>query len=308
MKKEVVNILIADGGAGDLICSLVATHYNITHYPNVQFLVWVPDYLLSLTKHLLPKGISIRNFTDAKTKYNASLPGVSTKWSSFHTPMRTHPVDYGFHMLSDRHVYNLNEKNYLSIRPEEINLFKYHLPEKYVVLCAAAAEKVKEMPVDTMNQLIDYVIEKGYVPVFLGRTKSETGVKNLNIVAKPLEINYNKGINLLDKTDLLEAAGIMNNAKCVIGMDGGLIHVAGCTNTNIVSAYTIASPEHLAPIRNGSQSYKFWAVEPDNVLNKYYQTNNNFNYGQDYRKFPGWEKVVETITAEKFINILENIL
>jgi len=309
MIKEIVNILIAEGGMGDLICSLVSVNYNITHFPDIQFLVWVPNYLLDFAKHVLPRGTSIRNFTEAQDKYNPNLPGVSTKWSSFHTPMRTHPVDYSFHMLSDKHIYNMNEKNYLQINPEKINIKRFSLPEKYVVICSAAAEKVKEMPISTMNDLIEYIINKEYTPVFLGKTLVETGVKGIDIKANPLNIDYSKGINLLDKTSLLEAAKIMSEAKCVIGMDGGLIHLAGCTDVTIIAAYTLASPEHLAPIRNGSQSYKFFPIEPDlNIPNRYYQTNNNFNYNVDYRTFPGWEKVVENITSDKFVKVLEEIL
>lgn len=303
-----VNVLLADGGFGDLLCCLVAVNYNINNYKHIQFLIWVPDYMLDIAKHLLP-GVSVRNFTEGKTKYQDKLPGISSKWRSFHTPMRTHPVDYGFHMLTDKHIYDLNEKNYLQVDPKRIKTQKFNLPEKYVVIIAAATERVKEMPVTTMNSLIDYVLEKGYTPVFLGRTIAETGVNDIKIKTNTVDGEFHKGINLLNKTSLLEAAGIMASAKAVIGMDGGLIHLAATTDTEIVAAYTLASPVHLAPIRNGTQSYKFHAVEPDlDIPNRYYQTNANFNYGEDMRFFDGWEKVVENITADKFIRVLEKIL
>ncbi len=309
MVKQLVNILIANGGLGDLLCSLVAVDYNVKTYTNVTFLVWVPDYLLDFAKHVLPRGTSVRNYTEAKTKYNETLPAVSTKWSSFHTPMRTHPVDYAFHVLSDKHIYSLNEKNYLQINPEKINIKKFQLPEKYVVLGCASVEPVKEMPIQTMNEIIDFVISKGYTPVFLGKTLTKTGYKDLNIKAKALEVDYSKGINLIDKTSLLESAAILSGSKSFIGMDGGLLHLAGCTYTNIVAGFTIVSPSHIAPIRYGMQKYKFYAIEPDeNIPNRYYQTNNNFDYNTDYRKFPGWEKVVENLTSDKFIKVLEEIL
>lgn len=308
MIKQPINILLSDGGMGDLVCSLVAVNYNIQHYNNVQCLVWVPDYLHDLAKHLLP-GSSVRPFSEAKEKYNNSLPGVSTKWTSFHTPMRTHPVDYGFHMLTDKHIYNLEEKNYLQIRPEKIKLNKFNLPEKFVVLTCAAAVPVKEMPIQTMNDLIDYVISKGYIPVFLGKSNADLGAYELAIKSNVIQVDYSKGINLLDNTTLLEAAGIMSKAKAVVGMDGGLIHTAGCTDTIIVAGYTIASPSHLAPIRKGTQTYKFHAVEPDmDIPNRYYQTLTNFNYNEDLRYFPGWEKVIANMTSNKFITVLESIL
>jgi len=294
---------------GDLLCSLVAVDYNIKNYTNVQFLVWVPNYMLDFAKHVLTPGAVIRPFSKAKNKYNEQLPGVSTKWTSFHTPMRTHPVDYAFHMLSDKHIYDLNQKNYLKIQPEKINISRFKLPEKYVVIAAAASVEVKKMPVETANKIINYVISKGYTPVFLGKREAETGVDGFKIKAYDIALNSDLGINLLDKTNLLESVKIIHEAKAIIGMDGGLVHLAGFTDTEIVAGFTLVSPDHIAPIRNGSQTYKFHAIEPDeNIPNRFYQTNNNFNYGEDMRIFPGWEKVIENMTGLKFIKVLEKIL
>lgn len=308
--KQQVNILIKDGGLGDLLCALVAVDYNIRNYAHTEFLVWVPDYMVDFTKHVLTPGSIVRSYTKAQTKYNASLPGVSTGWEgSFHTPMRTHPVDYAFHKLTDKHIYNFNEKNYLQIRPEEIDIKRFKLPEKYIVIACAAVVESKKMPQKTASELIDYILSRGYTPVFLGKEKAETGVKDIKIVAKTTEMDYSKGINLLNRTNLLECAKIISGAKVMIGMDGGLNHLAGFTNTEIITAFTLVSPEHLAPIRKGSQTYKFHPVVPDeNIPNRFYQTMTNFNYNEDMRFFEGWEKVVENITSDKFVTILDKIL
>ena len=91
-------------------------------------------------------------------------------------------------------------------------------------------------------------------------------------------------------------------------LDGGLVHVAGCTDTEIVAGYTLVDPRTIAPIRKGSQSYKFHAIEPDpDIPNRYFQTTDHF-YPEDYRTFPGWERVVASMTADKFISVLEKIL
>jgi ADP-heptose:LPS heptosyltransferase len=307
--KQKVNILLAGGGAGDLLCALVAVDYNIRHYDNCTFYTYVPDYLLEFARHVLPNEAIVRSYTKAKSKYDASLPGVTTQWNnSFHTAMRTHPLDYSFHVLTDKHIYDINEKNYLKINPERIHIERFELPEKYVVFACAAVVPVKEIPVSTMNQIIDYVLAKGYVPVFLGKTFAHTGYGDVAIQASPIDINFNKGFNLLNKTSLLEAAKIIHGAKAFIGADGGLMHLAGFTDTEILASFTLASPTHLAPIRNGSQTYKFHAIEPDDMSGKYYQTNTNFNFDEDMRFFDGWEKVRDSITADKFIKVLEEIL
>lgn len=311
MPKQPVNVLISDGGMGDLLCSLVALDYNIRHYPNAIFYVWLPDYMVDFAKHVVTPGSIIRSYSKGKSKYNESFPGVTTAWGgrSFHTPMRTHPVDYAFHVITDKHIYDLNEKNYLKIRPEEIKIDKFKLPEKYVVIASASVVPVKEMPAETANVIINYVLEKGYVPVFLGKNHATTGYKDIALRAKTLEIDLSKGINLVNRTDLLESAKIISNAKAMIGMDGGLVHLAGFTDTEIVAGFTLVDPGHIAPIRNGSQNYKFHAVVPDeDIPNRFYQTMANFNFDEDMRWFDGWERVVASMTPDKFIRELEKIL
>lgn len=311
MPKQPVNVLISDGGMGDLLCSLVPLDYNVKNYKDIIFYAWLPDYMVDFARHVVTPGAVIRSYSKGKHKYNETYPGVTTAWTgrSFHTPMRTHPVDYAFHTLTDKHLYDLNEKNYLRIRPEEINIEKFKLPEKYVVIASASVVPVKEMPVETANTLIDYVLEKGYVPVFLGKTFSDTGYKNIALKAKTLEIRLDKGINLINHTSLLESAKIMQNSKVVIAMDGGLLHLAGFTDAEIVAGFTLVNPNHIAPIRNGSMDYKFHAVVPDeDIPNRFYQTVANFNFEEDMRYFDGWERVVASMTADKFIKELEKIL
>lgn len=300
--------ILTDGGMGDLVCGLVAVDYNIRNYPQVHFHVWVPDYLYEFSKHVLTPGASIRPFSKAKSKFRHDIEGMTMEWCTNHTCIRTHAVDYGFHMLSDRHVYDLNEKNYLQIKPEKIDVSRFDLPKNYVVLSATSIEPVRTMPTETANAIIDFVIEKGYAPIFLGKEKSDCGFKDFAIKATPININFNKGINLINKTDMLESAKIIHEAKAFVGMDGGLAHVAGCTDTNIICGYTASNPNHVAPIRRGSQCYKFMPVEPElSLKNRYYQTYSSFKKG-NFQRFEGWEEVVASMTGDKFIKALEIIL
>lgn len=301
------HLIITDGGAGDLILALVAVNYNITHFPETHFQVWVPDYLLTLAKHVLPKGSTVRPFSKAKAKFRHEIPGLTTEWTSDHSPIRTHPVDYAFHMLSGRHIYRLEDKSYPQVRPEEVKLPA--LPDKYVCMMAAPAEPCKQMPLVTANEIISFVKSKGYKVVFLGREKAEAGLKDFVIKGRIMDLDYSQGINLINKTDFLESAAIIAGAKAYIGMDGGLTHLAGFTDTEIVAGYTLADPIHLAPIRKGSQTYKFHAIEPEEgTFHRYYQTYHSGFTKVDARQFPGWEGVVATMTPDKFIDVLSKIL
>lgn len=307
MAKEQWHQILTDGGLGDLVCCLVAVDWNIRHFPEIKFNVWVPDYLFWFAKHVLPRGTLLRPFSKAKEEFDHSILGMTTEWCTNHTCIRTHPVDYGFHMLSDRHVYDLSEKNYLQIKPDLIDISSFDLPKKYVVIAATSVEPVRTMPEKTANELIEYVLDKDYAPVFLGKEESDCGFKDFKIKAKPIEINYSKGFNLVNKTSLLESAKIIHDSHAYIGMDGGLTHIAGCTDAHIVAGYTASHPSHVAPIRNGSQEHRFYPVRPDDHPNAYYQTWSSFKKG-NFQRFDGWELVVNSITADKFITHLEDIL
>lgn len=234
---------------------------------------------------------------------------MTTEWCTNHTAMRTHPVDYGFHMLSDRHIYDLNDKNYLQIDPTKINVKKFDLPKKYVCVQATAAEPVKTMPTATLNAVTDYILDRGYTPIYIGKEESHTGFGDMKVISRPIPADLTKGVNLINKSTLLECAGILSGAKAFVGMDGGLAHLAGCTDTEIIAGYTLVDPIHVAPIRKGTQTYKFHKIEPNkDVPNRYYQTWNSGFMKGDFRVFPGWEAVVSDLTSDKFISVLEKIL
>jgi ADP-heptose:LPS heptosyltransferase len=304
-----VNILMSDVGMGDLIASLVAINYNITNYRYINFLIWTPDYLLEFVKHLLPDGTVVRNFTDAKKKYNDKLPGISTRWNHIVTPMRQHPVDYGFSVLTDKTITDLTLKNYLQIAPDKIDVSRFNLPPQYVVIGSSSVEKVKEMPSQTINNISDYLNSKGFTPVYVGKSNAASGVAGVKLKAKIIDADYSKGIDLLDKTSALELTKVISDAKAIVCMDGGILHVAGCTQTPIVAGYTFIDPSHNLPIRNNLIGWNCYTVVPENLGCRFCQTNMNFMYGRDMRDcFYDDYACVSQMTSDKFINHLEKIL
>lgn len=307
--KATINVLIAENGIGDLLCSLVAVNYMLNNCPWLNPLIWVPDFLKDFTKHVLPKGAIVRNFTEAKTKYDGTKYGVTTKWQGQFTPMKTHPVDYAYKVLCD-YTPSMQEKSYLKIRPNEIDISKFNLPEKYVVLPGAATEYVKAMPPETLNMLTDYVISKGYTPVFLGKTENHTGFKDMACRAVIQdEYDFTKGINLINQTNLLESAGIIANAKLYIGMDGGVTHLAGFTDTPIIAGYTFVLPELMMPIRDGIFAKNVYPIEPDQDLGcRGCQSKMVLLFDHDFRDCyygPDDFSCVKQITFEKYKNIIE---
>lgn len=299
-------LILTDGGMGDLLCQLVAVDYLIQTHPAVKFEVWLPDYLHKFAQHVLQHP-DIYPFSKAKTEFNGKIPGRTTQWFKHgHTPMRTHPVDYGFHMLADCHIYNIgHQKNYPQIRSKYIDISKFELKSPYVCIQTTFTESVKAMLPHVFNGIIKHLKNLNYAIVFLGKNTAQTGVKGKELNAVSLTYSKDDGIDLVNKTSMLESAAIIAGAKCYIGMDSGLTHLAGCTNTPIIAGYTLVDPQHVMPIRLGLLGYNVFKVEPPkDIKNRYFQTENSF-YEGDYRTFPGWEQVRDSLSLNDFLRYLD---
>lgn len=308
-KTKTVNLILLDGGLGDHVAALPAVDHAIKAYPWVKFLVWVPDYLLNLARHLVPNA-SVKSFTQMRGSYEPTKPTKTTKWDGHTSPMKMHGVDYAFLKLLDEVP---PSRAYLQIRPNEIEKdwdIDVLLPEKYVVLTTGFTAEVREWPADEVNKTAQYVISKGYTPVFLGQRNVQTGTAAVIKGDFKSEIDYTAGVDFIDKTSLIEAAAIMSGAGAVIGVDNGLLHVAGCTQVPIVAGFTTVNPELRTPARNGIFGWKFYTVEPDKDLKcRFCQAKTNFLYGHDYKKCMYSDNLcTKQMTAAKFIVHLENIL
>lgn len=308
--SKTVNIIFMNGGVGDHVASLVAANYMIKRYDWISFLLWMPDFLVSFAKNVLPTHAKVFAYSDMKAKYNENLPTKTTAWDGITSPMKIHILDYAFLKLCDENP-GIEYKNYLKINLKQVkDLPNTHLPEKYVVLTTGYTAKTREFHPNMVNELVNYVISKGYTPVFLGQTQTQTGSRHVIQGTFKEDINYDKGINLINKTSLLEAAKIMHYSQAVIGVDCGLLHIAGCTDTNIVAGFTTVSPSLRAPVRNNILGYKFYPVIPEESLAcKFCQSNTNFLYGHDYKECIYDDYLcVNQLTADKFIEQLEKLL
>jgi ADP-heptose:LPS heptosyltransferase len=78
------------------------------------------------------------------------------------------------------------------------------------------------------------------------------------IKSNPIKI-FEDVIDLRDASPLLESLKIINYAKFIVGVDNGLFHLAGLTQTPIVAGYTTVAPELRMPYRNNKLG---WNVGP----------------------------------------------
>ncbi len=122
------------------------------------------------------------------------------------------------------------------------------LREPYAVITCGGTTPIRRMTGEHINPLIDHLLNKGLTPVFLGKRDMLTDGK-VNTQFDDTT-NYAAGIDLRDQTTVKMAAAIMQHAKCTVGLDGGLLHLAALMkDSRIVFGYNITSIEHRAPRR-----------------------------------------------------------
>jgi hypothetical protein len=94
------------------------------------------------------------------------------------------------------------------------------LPEKYTVLAPQSGKPLRYERGRTMRQEeVDKALKASPYPVVvLGISQARESVQK--------EINYHKALNLIDKTGLLEASGIVQGAESFVGFQGYLAYVA----------------------------------------------------------------------------------
>lgn len=310
-----VNCVLMNGGVGDHVGgSLIAIDYIRRTYPWINLLVWTPDFLVEFAKNVIPKGCVIRGYSDMEKKYDSDRTTINTRWDGRVSPMKQHQTDYAFQVLCDERVTN-EEKNYLRVNTSRVSLLRFNLPARYAVLATGFTAGVREFTPEAVNPIIDYLISNQITPVFLGASKAPTGFEFTIEAKHRAEINYHLGISLLDKTSLVEAAAVIEGAQVMIGVDCGLIHVAGCTDTPIVAGYTTVTPALRAPFRHNVFGWKWFPVGMDDSIDcRYCQVRTNFLYGHDYKNCLHksddirYLQCLKNLTPEKFIAQIEKAL
>lgn len=303
-----IQCVFMDGGLGDhLGGSFVAAKYIMERYPWVKMRVYVPDFLIEIGELVLPNAKAIHGFSELNRYYDERKFTIHTKWDGRHSPMKSHIVDYAFRMLCDE---NVSDEHKNSPKLDLTDVENLVTVPKYVVFAVGYTVKVREFAPATVNVLVDYVKSKGYEAVFLGQEKTATGIAHVIQGNFSKEIDYSKGINLVNNTSLLEATKIMQGAQAVVGVDCGLMHLAGYTDVAIVGGYTTVDPIYRMPYRNNQLGWNCYTVVPPKSLGcRFCQSNTNFMFDHDYKECLYRDyKCVSTLTPNMFIEQLEKVL
>lgn len=322
---EALHLLINKGGLGDSIARLPAIKYVLTNYPHVKLVrLFVQDYFVEYANFILqPLAVhtSIDVYPYSKMaeifdKY-PEAPGMMVD-SQHHTTLRTHLTDHAFHTLVDIQP-EQSDKDYLQADVSKLPIFQH--PEvdvrvqPYVVVTTGFTAPVREFLPAHINAITAYIKASGYQVVFLGQRESVyfEGTRPATEATFREEVDFSVGVDLRDKTSLLEATKLLSGAAAVVGLDNGLLHLAATARVNlpIVAGYTTVKPEHRMPYRNGQLGYLVYpvALTVAELGCIHCQSQQGFVYNTDFRlcKYGDYRCVVET-TPGKYIAQLKQVL
>ena len=307
--RSVMNFGLTKGGLGDNVARLPALIKLFKKYPQVYPIIYVPDYFLPIAQ-LACKGYSckVRAYSEFKPDTpEGKLPAKDTDGGTC-TTLHTHLTDHAFRTLLDEDPECPEDRNYPQIDISQIDISSFNLPSKYIVLTVGHTSKTREWLASEVNKVASYAVSQGLTPVFLGSENAAQGNKYDIKSAFDPGISYDLGINLVNKTTLLEATKIMEGAVAVLGVDNGLLHLAACTQVPIIAGYSMVSYTLRVPTRNGVFSDKVYIVEPEANC-RYCQNRTNFFLNHDYRTcMTGTLDCVKQMTSEKFTVYLDYLL
>lgn len=176
--------------------------------------------------------------------------GIEKKFSHIDT-RQLHANDLGFQLLPEQLTYDF----YPSQQSLDIEL-----PEDYVVLHVTTNWPNRTWSDENWVKLIDWLKENRIFTVLIGSGYREELHKSLGDT--PLDkycptFDNLYGLDLTNQGSMSDMWWVLNNAKCLVTMDSGPLHLAGCTNVNIIQLGSAIHPSFRAPYRYGRQDFNY---------------------------------------------------
>ena len=190
--------------------------------------------------------------------------------------------------------------------PDDFDKDKFNLPNDYICVNPSITYPSKTWSKDNWN----YILSKlDYNIVVLGKDVSY-GLDRKYVTDV---IHKDNIINLSNKTTLSEAWHILNKSRLFLTMDGGLLHLAGSTDVEIVQIGSSVNPYDVVPFRNGSQDYKYTFIGGECKL--FCATNLSYNTEFGLKNFPYSHSCLEKYSefrchpsADKVLNVIKDKL
>ncbi len=245
------NFTLTQGGMGDYICWTIALQWLVKEAPWIEGNIFAPGYFIEFARYFFddvpgwkvyhiddfqkyaPQGSLIRGPTDQNPQFinavGASLVDIGFAYFANLAPA-PEGVKYPVLDLSDSYL------------PREVRAMK----GKYAVFTPGGTTFARTLRGRHINPLVEDALSRGLTPIFLG--KHQLADVHRSYYAD--DVDFTKGLDLREKTSLLEAAAIMKYAAYTLGLDNGLLHLASCTDASVIFGYNIAHPSQRRPFRH----------------------------------------------------------
>lgn len=244
IKEVVFNFIMADAktaALGDMICWLPAIKFIAENYNYVAGHLIVPEYFMEVAQAVMREYPHWRIHTKTPERLNGRQQRRPTADTVNATHM--HLIDVGFIYFAMMLPPTPEARFYPELDLEDVEMPKFlgkrFSEGPYAVMTPGATAVNRAMPPDIYNAISDHLISNGITPVHLGTTQLEHRPQGPRFDAK---YDLTKGENLVDRTTLLEAAKIISQSDMVLGIDNGLLHLAGTTDAAIIFGFTMAGP------------------------------------------------------------------
>lgn len=300
LERHKLHILNTNGGIGDFICRFPVFLKLVTKYPQITAYVYFPAFFLETARFFLKHPNII--VKDRGTFLTDKFPGgaiIPLEHETFKT-MAVSLMQYA-HLLLFSELMPEDEAYYPEWKIDTLDVSKFGLPrQQYVVLTTEATSATRTLKASTLLGLAEYFKSKNIPIVFLGKKE----ITKKYIAESVAEFDYSVGMDLREKTTILEATEILAQSRGVLGLDNGLLHLASCTPAAVVFGFSTVRPEHRLC---GRRSGKTVVVEPTGDCT-YCQSKIRFVRDFKFNKcFYDDFKCLDTLTAERFIEAWEKL-
>lgn len=309
-EKSEINLVYAQGGMGDFIHWTTVMDWVYSEHEHLFGSVLAPRYFYELSahwlKHLSPR-VEVRAYDNLEKDKFYRRRDKYFLYPNDHqltNAMGSHLLDIGF-----RYYANLDEvpDGYARlpvIHGDEREIAHLGLPSDYVVVTTEATSPIRKLRASTINGINKWLNENGYQVVFLGKRELEGNYKS----SADDGLEMATVLDLREKTSPLEAACVLANAKAVMGLDNGLLHLASCSKVPVVFGFNTVDPrQRISPRQQGAKTI---TVTPGEHLPcRFCQSRVRFFVGHSFHNCVyGDSLCLDLLDSALFIKALEKVL
>lgn len=297
------SILYVGGGLGDYICWLPAVTKLLEHQTHITKLkIFTSTWFKPLAENYFSNEPRVKLYTheEFKKKHKDTDPVVPM------LELRNNATGHHLMEVGFMHIFQGSAPRewykYPQFDTTNINLEHFSLPPNYIIITTGATTTNRQITPEAVNKVSDWCNTNGYTPVYLGKSS----ISKSHYTHFPEQIDYSKGIDLRNKTSLLQALKIIEQSAAIVGVDNGLLHLAGCTPTPIIMGMTNVKPEHRQILRDEGET--IYLTPPKELSCRFCQSNvrallmhsfSNCLYKHYY--------CIYTLKGENFISALQSV-